>query len=123
MNAASLGSFGPIPLPELDYILCDDVTVPHSIVCLSSFAPCATKNVIKPMTAGCPPCRPSRAWRRGCRKRLVYTCASPHHYKLTEGVWDGWCRILAATEGSLLWRIDDSPESRAVLTAGWRDRG
>jgi predicted O-linked N-acetylglucosamine transferase (SPINDLY family) len=121
--ATYLGYIGPIPLPELDYILCDEVTIPQ--IAAADYAP-------RPLRiAGCyqandgrAPTLPvvSRAAEGLPEEAFVYTCFS-HHYKLTEEVWEGWCRIMAATEGSVLWLIDDNPESRAALTARWRAKG
>ncbi len=34
-----------------------------------------------------------------------------------------WCDIIAGTENSVLWLIDDNPESRLALTARWSARG
>lgn len=121
--ATYLGYIGPIPLPELDYILCDEVTIPKAHE--PAYAP-------RPLRiAGCyqandsrPPNLPpvSRAAEGLPADAFVYTCVS-HHYKLTEAMWTSWCRIMAATEGSVLWLIDDNPESRAALTASWQAKG
>ena len=121
--ATYLGYIGPIPLPELDYILCDEVTIPQHME--QSYAPrplriagCYQANDSRAPTL--PPV--SRAAEGLPEEAFVYTCVS-HHYKLTEEVWDGWCRIMAWTEDSVLWLIDDNPESRATLTDRWQAKG
>ncbi len=118
-----LGYIGPIPLPELDYILCDDIAIPPGMD--AAYQP-------RPLRiAGCyqandsrPPVLPavSRADEGLPDDAFVYCCVS-HHYKITESLWGGWCDIIAAVPGSVLWLIDDNPESRAALTARWLARG
>ena len=118
-----LGYIGPIPLPELDYILCDEVTIPQSLDQL--YTP-------KPLRiAGCyqandsrPPTLPavSRAAEGLPADAFVYCCVS-HHYKLTEAMFAGWCTILAQVPGSVLWLIDDNPESRVALSGRWVAQG
>ena len=114
-----LGYIGPVPLPELDYILCDEVTIPAEMA--QHYQP-------KPLRiAGCyqandrrAPVLPavSRAGEGLPEAAFVYVCVS-HHYKITEAMFAGWCAIMAATEGSVLWLIDDNPESRVALAARW----
>ena len=118
-----LGYIGPIPLPELDYILCDAITIPPELD--AAYQP-------RPLRiAGCyqandsrPPVLPavSRAEEGLPEGAFVYSCVS-HHYKITEGLFGGWCDIVAGVPGSVLWLIDDNPESRAALTARWLARG
>ena len=105
-----LGYIGPVPLPELDYILCDEVTIPAQME--QQYLP-------KPLRiAGCYQANDSRAPVLPAVSRageglpetaFVYVCVS-HHYKITEAMFAGWCAIMAATEGSVLWLIDDNPQ-------------
>ncbi|MBC7739505.1 MAG: acetylglucosamine transferase, partial [Candidatus Saccharibacteria bacterium] len=118
-----LGYIGPIPLPELDYILCDEVTVPQDLDHLYSPRPlriegCYQANDSRPPTL--PPV--SRAAEGLPEGAFVYCCVS-HHYKLTEAMFAAWCDILSQVPGAVLWLIDDNPESRAALTARWVARG
>ncbi len=118
-----LGYIGPVPLPELDYILCDEVTIPTGMD--KAYAP-------RPLRiAGCyqandshPPVLPevSRQSEGLPDAAFVYCCVS-HHYKITEAMFGAWCDILAATTGAVLWLIDDNPESRAAFAARWQARG
>lgn len=118
-----LGYIGPIPLPELDYILCDEVTIPRAME--ADYQP-------KPLRiAGCYQANDSREPELPAVSRaeeglpdegFVYACVS-HHYKITEEMWGGWCQIMAQVPGSVLWLVDDNPESRAALTARWLQAG
>ena len=118
-----LGYIGPLPLPELDYILCDDVTIPADLAPLYHPMPLRI--------AGCYQANDSRQPVLPAVSRLaeglpedafVYCCVS-HHYKLTEVMFDTWCGIANATAGSVFWLIDDNPESRANLLRRWAGHG
>ena len=118
-----LGYIGPIPLPELDYILCDEVTVPAELEHLYEPRPLRI--------AGCYQANDSRApvlpqvsrKDEGLAAEAFVFCCVSHHYKITGAMFAGWCDIVAGVEGSVLWLIDDNPESRAALTARWVARG
>jgi len=108
-----------VPLPELDWILCDEVTVPRG-----DDAACAPRPL---RIAGCFQANDSRVPVLPAVDRtgeglpegaMVYACMS-HHYKITAPVFAAWCRIVGEVPGSVLWLIDDNPESRAALTARW----
>jgi predicted O-linked N-acetylglucosamine transferase (SPINDLY family) len=118
-----LGYIGPIPLPELDYILCDEITIPHAL------EPLYTPQPLR--IAGCYQANDSRApvlpqvsrVSEGLPEGVFVYCCVSHHYKITESLFGGWCDIVAGVPGSVLWLIDDNPESRAALTARWVARG
>ena len=118
-----LGYIGPIPLPELDYILCDDITIPQELDHLYEPRPLRIEGCYQANDSRAPILpQVSRATEGLPEGAFVYCCAS-HHYKITEAMFGGWCDILAGVDGSVLWLIDDNPESRAALTARWAARG
>ncbi|WP_444464987.1 O-linked N-acetylglucosamine transferase, SPINDLY family protein [Rhodobacter capsulatus] len=123
MQVTYLGYIGPVPLPELDYLLCDAVTVPPETEADYSPRPLRIAGCYQ-ANDGVVPELPSvtRAEEGLPEGAMVFTCVS-HHYKLTEAVWGRWCRIVARVPGSVLWIIDDNPESRAALTARWAAAG
>ena len=118
-----LGYIGPIPLPELDYILCDAITIPPGMDAAYQTRPLRIDGCYQANDSR-PPVLPavSRTAEGLPEDAFVYCCVS-HHYKITESLWGGWCDIVAAVPGSVLWLIDDNPESRAALTARWLERG
>ncbi len=121
--ATYLGYIGPVPLPELDYILCDAVTIPPAMDDLYTPRPLRIEGCYQANDSRAPQLpMVSRAVEGLPDDAFVYTCVS-HHYKITETMWESWCRIVAATEDSVLWLIDDNPESRAALTARWLTKG
>ena len=118
-----LGYIGPIPLPELDYILCDAVTIPPEMDHLYAPKPLRIEGCYQANDSRQTPLPAvTRAVEGLPEQAFVYCCVS-HHYKVTEAMFTGWCDIVAGVEGSVLWLIDDNPESRAALTGRWAARG
>ncbi|MCB6177856.1 tetratricopeptide repeat protein [Rhodobacter sp. Har01] len=123
MQATYLGYIGPVPLPELDYILCDAVTIPPKEEAAYHPRPLRIEGCYQ-ANDSTPPALPavSRVAEGLPEGAFVFTCVS-HHYKLTPAMWDSWCRIVAAVPDSVLWLIDDNPESRTTLAARWAEAG
>lgn len=118
-----LGYIGPIPLPELDYILCDEITIPQAVEPLYAPRPLRIEGCYQANDSRAPVLpQVSRAAEGLPEAAFVYCCVS-HHYKITEAMFGGWCDIVAGVTGSVLWLIDDNPESRAALTGRWAARG
>ena len=118
-----LGYIGPIPLPELDYILCDAVTVPPEADARYQPKPLRIDGCFQANDSRHPvlPVVSRRA--EGLPDDAFVYCCVSHHYKLTADMWCAWCQIIGETPGSVLWLIDDNPESRAALTARWQAQG
>jgi predicted O-linked N-acetylglucosamine transferase (SPINDLY family) len=112
VQATYLGFIGPVPLPELDFLLCDDFVIPPDIASAYQPKPLPieglyqandSKRVVgSPMTraeAGLP------------EDRFVFCCFS-NHYKITETMFAGWMEILRRTGDAVLWLVDDNRWSR-----------
>ena len=118
-----LGYIGPIPLPELDYILCDEITIPPDLDHHYEPRPLRIEGCYQANDSRTPVLPSvSRAAEGLPEGAFVYCCVS-HHYKITEAMFGSWCDIVAGVDGSVLWLIDDNPESRAALAARWLARG
>ena len=115
IQATYLGFIGPVPMPELDFLLCDEFVIPPAYAALYQPTPLYvapnyqandSKRVIgEPVsrsTAGLP------------EDRFVFSCFS-NHYKITETMFGAWMRILRRTEGSVLWLTADNAWSCANL--------
>lgn len=123
VQATYLGYIGPVPLPELDWLICDDIAIPPAL---------ADQYLPRPLPlAGCyqandsrPPELPavSRAEEGLPEDRFVYCCFS-HHYKITPALFDGWLSIMTAVPDAVFWLIEDGPASRHNLTARWVAHG
>jgi predicted O-linked N-acetylglucosamine transferase (SPINDLY family) len=123
IQATYLGFIGPVPLPELDFLLCDDVVVPPEH--RASYQPA-------PLTIG--PIYQANDSKRSIGRatsraevglpedRFVFCCFS-RHYKITEEMFAAWMSILRQTDRSVLWLAHDNAYSQANLRAAARRGG
>ena len=123
VQATYLGFIGPVPLPELDYLFCDDYVVPPAMAQAYQPAPLAiaanyqandSKRDIAPPTTRAQAGLPAQGF--------VFCCFS-NHYKITEAIFACWMDILRQASGSWLWLIGDNASScgnlrRAAQAAG-----
>ena len=108
VQATWLGFIGPLPLPELDFLLCDDFVIPPEQAALYRpeplyIAPIYQANDRK-RVIGTPV---SRAMARLPEDRFVLCCFS-NHYKITETMFAAWMDILRRAGNTVLWLIADN---------------
>ena len=118
-----LGYIGPIPLPELDYILCDLVTIPPSLEHLYVPRPLRIEGCYQANDSRAPVLPAVNRQSEGLPEDAFVYCCVSHHYKVTKAMFAGWCDIVAGVPDAVLWLIDDNPESRAALTERWVAKG
>ena len=117
IQATYLGFIGPVPMPELDFLLCDEFVIPQAFAALYQPQPLYVgpnyqvndrKRVIgQPVsrsTVGLP------------EDRFVFCCFS-NHYKITETMFGAWMTILLRVPGSVLWLASDNACSSNNLRA------
>ena len=115
IQATYLGLIGPLPMPELDYLLCDTVAIPpeHEAAYLPEPLPIGpiyqandTKRTIgrklSRQEAGLP------------NDRFVMCCFSKH-YKITEEIFTAWMSILQQCDHAVLWLAKDNIYSEKNL--------
>jgi len=117
IQATYLGFVGPVPLPELDYLLCDNIVIPPEHEC--AYQP-------RPLVIG--PLYQANDSKRSIGRCMTRTeaglpetgfvfCCFSKHYKVTEPVFAAWMRILAQAEHAVLWLAMDTPFSKTNLLA------
>jgi predicted O-linked N-acetylglucosamine transferase (SPINDLY family) len=115
VQATYLGFIGPVPLPELDYILCDDFVVPAGVAADYLPAPLYIPGMYQANDSkrivGAPVTRAQAGLPEG---RFAFCCFS-NHYKITEAMFAAWMEILRQTGDSVLWLVDDNIWSRQNL--------
>ncbi len=117
IQATYLGFIGPVPLPELDYLLCDDFVIPPQQAASYRPEPLRiariyqandSKRAIAPSlsrsAAGLP------------EDRFVFCCFS-NHYKITEDMFAAWMAIMRNVDRAVLWLAADNAWSQANLHA------
>jgi len=123
VQATYLGYIGPLPLPELDYILCDEWVIPPDQAARYAPTPLPLAGLYQANDSRMPELPAiSRASEGLPEDRFVFCCFS-HHYKITEAMFESWCAILRAAPDSLLWIVEDTADSKANLLARAAARG
>ncbi len=115
IQATYLGFIGPVALPELDYMFCDDFVIPPQRAAAYRPEPLRiariyqandSKRVIGPALsrkdAGLPD------------DRFVLCCFS-NHYKITEAMFTAWMAIMRKADRTVLWLAADNTWSHANL--------
>jgi predicted O-linked N-acetylglucosamine transferase (SPINDLY family) len=115
IQATYLGFIGPVPMPELDFLLCDEFVIPPAFAALYQpqplyVAPNYQANDSK-RVIGEPVSRASA----GLPDDRFVFCNFSNHYKITEAMFGAWMEILRRVEESLLWLASDNTWSAANL--------
>ena len=123
IQASYLGYIGSIPLPELDYLLCDNVVIPpeHKAAYQPRPLPIAwfyQANDSK-RTIGSPLSRAEA----GLPVDAFVLCCFSKHYKITEEMFTAWMSILRQSDRAVLWLAMDNPYSQVNLIAAARQAG
>lgn len=112
-----LGYIGPLPLPELDYIIADHYVIPEEVAPHYRPPPLFLSGLYQAndtRRSEIPPL--SRAEESLPEQAFVY-CNFANHYKITEQMFAAWAEILQRTENSVLWLAQDNEWSRQNMIA------
>jgi predicted O-linked N-acetylglucosamine transferase (SPINDLY family) len=115
VQATYLGFIGPVPIPELDYMLCDAFVVPPAVAAAYQPTPLLIEKIYQAndskRVVGAPM---TRAQAGLPDDRFVFCCFS-NYYKITETMFAGWMEILRHTGNAVLWLVDDNQWARQNL--------
>ena len=115
IQATYLGFIGPVPLPELDFLLCDDFVVPPGDRASYQPAPLPIARMYQANDSKRKIGNPlSRKDVSLPDDRFVLCCFS-NHYKITEAMFGAWMSILLRADQAILWLAADNPWSHANL--------
>jgi len=116
VQATYLGFIGPVPLPELDFMLCDAFVVPPESAALYQPTPLYIGGLYQANDSKrAIDATPTRAEAGLPGSGFVFCCFS-NHYKVTEAMFAAWLEILRQVEGSVLWLAEDNEWSRQNLS-------
>jgi predicted O-linked N-acetylglucosamine transferase (SPINDLY family) len=118
-----LGYIGPVPIPELDWILCDEATVPPELDAHYAPRPLRIEGGFQANDAqdlALP--EVTRAGEGLPEDAFVFCCFS-QTYKFTPETFAAWTRIVSAVPGSVLWLLEDNRWARANLDRVWAEAG
>ena len=110
-----LGFVGPVPLKELDGMLCDAFVVPPDRASAYEPQPVMIEGVYQANDSKRVIGAPMSRLQAGLpQDRFVFCCFS-NHYKITEAMFASWMDILRQTGNAVLWLSEDNEWSRQNL--------
>ena len=123
VQATYLGYIGSVPLPELDWLLCDAVSIPEEEAAHYAPRPLPIEGCYQANDDRVPELPPVSREGEGLPEAGVVLACFSHHYKITPAVFAAWAEVARRVPGSVLWLLDGGPESRANLGAHWAAAG
>ncbi len=118
-----LGYVGPIPLPELDYILCDNYVIPPETAPLYRPKPLPLEGIYQANDSKIVVAPPTTREANALPPNAFVYCCLTAPYKITEEIFSAWMQILNRVPGSVLWLTFDSEVAKANLQAAAGVRG
>jgi len=123
VQATYLGYIGSVPLPELDYLLCDDFVVPADLADRYAPRPLSIGPLYQANDGRMPELPAVSRMAAGLPEDAFVFCCFSHHYKITPSMFAAWMTILDRVPGSVLWLVEDTPASEALLRSHAAARG
>jgi predicted O-linked N-acetylglucosamine transferase (SPINDLY family) len=117
VQATYLGFVGPVPLPELDYLLCDSVVIPPEHKASYRPAPLPIAQIYQANDSKRTIGRQMSRAEVGLPKEQFVFCCFSKHYKITEEMFGAWMEILRQADRSVLWLAKDNAYSQTNLLA------
>ncbi len=112
-----LGYVGPVPLPELDYIIADRTVIPEDAAASHRPPPLYLPRCFQSNDATLPVATGETREGAGLpRDKFVFCCFS-NTYKITQSLFDAWMAILRRAENSVLWLFVDNPYAQGNIEA------
>jgi predicted O-linked N-acetylglucosamine transferase (SPINDLY family) len=112
-----LGFIGTTALPWIDFVVTDSWTLPESATPYVTERPLYVEGAMIPLSHQ--PVGDARFTRAdvGLPEDAVVLACFNNIYKITPDMLACWLRVLARTEGTLLWLLDDNGAATAALRA------
>ncbi len=115
VQATYLGFVGPVPLPELDYLFCDEYVIPPALAALYRPTPLAIGATYQANDSRREIGPPMSRAQAGVPEDAFLFCCFSNHYKITEPMFAAWLRILRQVDCGVLWLTADNVWSCASL--------
>ena len=112
-----LGYNGPVPMPEIDYILADKFVIPPAMADQYRPKPLFLPRCYQVNDSTLPIAKPVSRHDAGPSRRINLFIAAFYNFKITEEIFNAWMEILRQTGHSVLWLYADNPISLEILKA------
>ncbi|MBU8536429.1 O-linked N-acetylglucosamine transferase, SPINDLY family protein [Falsiroseomonas tokyonensis] len=123
LQGTYLGYIGSVPLPELDFLLCDAIAVPPDRAHLYAPKPLAIEGLYQANDSRMPDLPSLTRAEEGLPEDAFVFCCFANFYKITQEVFADWTRILHAVPGSVLWLPEDGHGGSVQLRARFAEAG
>lgn len=124
VQATYLGYIGPVPIPELDWLICDSHVVPPQQAMHYAPRPLPLDGLYQANDGRMPPDLPALSRSaEGLPEDSFVLCCFNNFYKITEEVFDTWLRILHRLPRAVLWLTEDNATGEATLRRRAEMRG
>jgi predicted O-linked N-acetylglucosamine transferase (SPINDLY family) len=123
IQATYLGFIGPLPMPELDYLLCDNVVIPPEHQAAYQPQPLPIASIYQANDSKRTIGRPVTRSELSLPDDSFVLCCFSRHYKITEEMFAAWMSILHQSPNAVLWLAKDNAYSQANLLAAARNAG
>jgi predicted O-linked N-acetylglucosamine transferase (SPINDLY family) len=117
VQATYLGYVGPVPLPELDWMICDSVVVPPEHAADYAPRPLPLDGLYQANDDSAAPPPPASRTEEGLPDDAFVLACFNNFYKITPEVFAAWMRILHGLPQALLWLTEDNATGIANLRA------
>jgi len=123
VQATYLGYIGSVPLPELDWMICDRVAVPDPVAHLYRPAPLALDGCYQANDRHMPPLPALTRADEGLPAGAPVACCFANFYKITPETFADWMAILHRVPDAVLWLAEDGHGASARLSDAARAAG
>jgi len=123
IQATYLGFIGPVPMPELDYLLCDNVVIPPEHETAYRPRPLPIAQIYQANDSKRTIGRALSRAEAGLPEDSFVLCCFSKHYKITEEIFGAWMSILHHANRAVLWLTKDNPYSETNLLLAARQAG
>ena len=117
IQATYLGFIGPLPMPEIDYLFCDDFVIPPEQATSYRPTPLAIAPIYQVNDSKRAIAAPLTRAEAGLPEDAFVLCCFCNSYKITDIMFDAWMSIMRRAERSVLWLSVDNRWAQANLLA------
>ena len=115
VQATYLGYVGPVPLPELDWLICDSTVVPPEQAVHYAPRPLPLDGLYQANDGRMLELPALSRAEEGLPENAFVLCCFNNFYKITEPVFAAWIAILRRLDHAVLWLAEDNATGAANL--------
>lgn len=117
VQATYLGFIGPVPVPELDYLLTDAFAIPPHLAADYWPPPLYLPGVYQANDSRAIQLPSVSRTAEGLPDNCFVFCCFSNAYKISDRMFDAWMAILKAADGAVLWILADNEWAAANMRA------